>query len=139
MWSTLPDTLPDTPQHRDNIRTRLGAGILALSTLTAIGLALLILAPTNHRTTTPTTSRIATQAALPAQAPAPAGCFRDPATHALTCSRPRPAPIATRAPASYFRDRSRTSFCASPLRASVLNTVYPITLAVAPFRRAGVD
>ena len=103
MWSTLPDTLPNTPQHRDSIRTRLGAGILALSTLTAIGLALLILAPTNHRTTTPTTSRIQTQAALPPQAPAPAGCFRDPATHALTCSRPRPTPIATRAP-SYFRD-----------------------------------
>ena len=104
MWSPLPDTLPNTPQHRDSIRTRLGAGILALSTLTAIGVALLMLAPTSHRTTTPTTSRIATQSALPAQAPAPAGCFREPATHALTCSRPRPAPIATRAPASYFRD-----------------------------------
>jgi hypothetical protein len=97
-------TLQNPLQHRDRIRTRLGAGILALSTLSAIGLALLILIPTSHRTTTPTTSRIATQVALAAQAPAPAGCFRDPATHALTCSHARPAPIATATPAGYFRD-----------------------------------
>jgi hypothetical protein len=97
-------TLQNTPQHRDRIRTRLGTGILALSTLIAIGLALLILMPTGHRTTPPTRGSIATEAALAAQTPARAGCFRDPATHALTCSHPAPAPIVTPAPAGYLRD-----------------------------------
>jgi len=99
-------TLQNTPQH-DRTSSRPGAKVLALTTLAAIGLALLILIPTGHRTSPPTTGSIAqplSQAALTAQTPAPAGCFRDPATHTLICNHSAPAPTATAAPAGYLRD-----------------------------------
>jgi hypothetical protein len=96
-------TLQNTPQHRNGTRTRLGARALALGTLIAIGLASLILMP-GHHTSAPTGGSTAQQAALAAQSPAPAGCFRDPATHALTCSQAASVPIATHAPPGYFRD-----------------------------------
>jgi hypothetical protein len=96
-------TLQTIPQPGDKTTSRPGAKVLALSTLVAIGLALLILVPTNHRATTPTTGSIA-QDALTAQTPTPAGCFRDPATHALTCSHTAAAPLTTPAPARYYRD-----------------------------------
>ncbi len=96
-----------TLQDRDRIRART-ATALALTTLIAIGLALLILTPTDHRKNATTTARIAQPpsqaAALTAQAPGPAGCVRDPATHALICSHAAPTPTATPAPAGYFRD-----------------------------------
>jgi hypothetical protein len=96
-------TLQTTPQRRNRTSNRRGAKVLALCTLAAIGLALLILVPTNQRATAPTTGSIA-QDALTAQTPAPAGCFRDPATHALTCSHTAAAPLTTPAPARYYRD-----------------------------------
>jgi hypothetical protein len=99
-------TLQDTPPDRHRIRARPGTA-LALGALIAIGLALLILIPTGHRTSAPTTSGITqplAQAALTTQTPAPGSCFRDPATHALTCYRAAPASTATAAPAGYFRD-----------------------------------
>jgi len=100
-------TLQHTPPDRHRIKARPGIA-LALTTLIAIGLALLILIPTGHRTSAPTTRSIAQlplqTAALTAQTPAPAGCFRDPVTHALTCSHTALAPTATHAPAGYFRD-----------------------------------
>jgi len=101
-------TLQTTSQHRNNTGRRSGGKVLALSTLAAIGLALLILIPTGHRTGAPTARSIAqpvSQAsALTAQTPAPGGCFRDPATHALTCSQSASAATATAVPAGYFRD-----------------------------------
>jgi hypothetical protein len=96
-----------TSPDRRRIAARPGAA-LALTALIAIGLALLILMPTGHGTTTPTTGSIArppAQAdALTAQTPALDGCFRDPATHALTCYHGASAATATAAPAGYFRD-----------------------------------
>ena len=101
-------TLQHTTHHCDRIRTRIGTGALGLAALIAIGFALLILMPTGHRTSVPIAGSIAQPhpqaAALTSQTPAPAGCFRDPATHALTCSRPTPAPTATPTRAGYFRD-----------------------------------
>jgi hypothetical protein len=95
----MSTTLPPTRQPRDTTKTRL----LAVVALAAIGLALLILTP-GHRSTAPTAAGTAHEAALTAQTPAPAGCFRDPATHALSCYHAPPAPTATAAPAGYFRD-----------------------------------
>jgi hypothetical protein len=98
-------TLQKTPQHHDRIRTRPGTA-LALGALIAIGLALLILIPTGHRTSARTASSIAQPAAqaagLTAQSSALAGCFRDPATHARTCFPAAPALTATPAPAGLF-------------------------------------
>jgi hypothetical protein len=97
-------TLHTTPVHRNKTGSRPGARVLALSTLAAIGLALLILVPTNQRTNAPTAGSIAHGAGVTARTPAPAGCFRDPATHSLTCHHAAPIPAATVAPAGYFRD-----------------------------------
>lgn len=97
-------TLQTTPQPGDRISPRPGAKVLALSTLVAIGLALFILMPTNQRATAPTAHSIAHQAGLTAQTPAPAGCFRDPTTHALTCSHIAPSPVANPALAGSYRD-----------------------------------
>lgn len=97
-------TLQTTPQPGDRIGPRRGARALALCTLVAIGLALLILLPTNHRAPAPTTGRTAHEDTVAAQTPAPAGCFRDPSTHALTCSDTAPSPVSNPAPAGYFRD-----------------------------------
>ena len=97
-------TLQTTSQHRNNTGRRSGGKVLALSTLAAIGLALLILVPTNQRVAAPTAGNIAPEGTLTAQTPAPAGCFRDPASHALTCYHAAPAPTATPARAGYFRD-----------------------------------
>ena len=58
-------TLKNAPQDRDGIRTRPGTAWLALTTLMAIGLALLILMPTDHRTTAPITSSISKQPRRP--------------------------------------------------------------------------
>jgi|HubBroStandDraft_6_1064221.scaffolds.fasta_scaffold82106_2 hypothetical protein len=95
--------LKNTTQKPARIRTRSGTGTLGLSTLIAIGLGLLILIP-GHRTNAPTEDGIAIQAALTSQTPAPVGCFRDPASHTLTCSQAAPASIATAGPPGYFRD-----------------------------------
>jgi hypothetical protein len=97
-------TLQTTPQHRNRTSTRLGGKVLLLSALVASGLALLVLAPTNHHAIAPTSSSTAHEAAITTQTQAPVGCFRDPATHALTCSHTAPSPVATPAPAGYFRD-----------------------------------
>jgi hypothetical protein len=100
-------TLHDTRQHRDSTLTRNGTSALTLAALIATGLALLILTPTGHHTPTSTTGSSAPSsqaAALTAQTPAPGGCFRDPANHALTCYHAASAPTATAAPAGYFRD-----------------------------------
>lgn len=93
------------PRHRDRIG-RLAGGLI---TLAAIGLALLILVPSGGRkriasgpntaVRTPTRATLTTVVTTP-----PAGCFRDPLTHALLCARTVSAPIASRAPARYFRD-----------------------------------
>jgi hypothetical protein len=96
-------TLQDTTPHRHRIRARPGTA-LALAALIPIGLALVILTPTSHHTTAPTTGNLAAGAAFTAQTPAPAGCFRDPATHALTCHQAALTPTATPTPAGYFRD-----------------------------------
>lgn len=100
---------PQNPsQPRDSIRTRPGTAVLGLTGLIAIGLALLILIPSDHRTSAPTTSSsahpLAQAAARSARTPASGGCFRDPANHALTCSHAAPVPTATSAPAGYLRD-----------------------------------
>jgi hypothetical protein len=101
-------TLQNTSQHRDRIRTRIGTGAFALAALIAIGLALLILMPTGHRTGQPAGGSIAqahSQAVvITAHAAAPGGCLRDPTTHALICSQEAPAPTATPMPAGYYRD-----------------------------------
>jgi hypothetical protein len=100
-------TLPQTPPKRHRTTARPGAAA-ALIALAALGVALLILMPTGHRTATPTTGSIAqppSQAsALTAQTPALPSCFRDPATHALTCYHAASAPTATPPPAGYWRD-----------------------------------
>jgi hypothetical protein len=100
-------TLQDTPPNRHSIRARPGTA-LALTALIATGLALLILMPTGHRTSAPTTTSIPhphlQTAALAAQTAPAAGCFRDPATHALACYHAGPAPTATPASTGYFRD-----------------------------------
>lgn len=97
-------TLQTTPQHHDRTKTRLGTGALALSTLIALGLALLTLMPANHRAAAPTAGSTALLAAPTAETPAPAGCFRDPATHTLTCTDTAPSSVATQALVGYFRD-----------------------------------
>lgn len=101
--STLEDTRPD--RHR--ITARPGTA-LALTGLIAIGLALLILMPTGHPTSAPTTIGItqppSEAAALTAQTAAPAGCVRDPTSHALTCYHDPPAATATAGPGGYLRD-----------------------------------
>lgn len=101
-------TLQNTSRHHEGTRTRPGTALLALTGLIVIGLALLILTPTGHRASAPTTGSIAQPrshaAALAAQTPTPAGCFRDPATHAITCYHVAPVRTATAPPASYFRD-----------------------------------
>jgi hypothetical protein len=103
----IMSTLQVTPPDRHRIRAR-PAIALALTGLIAIGLALLIVMPTGHRASAPTTrsvARSAPQAGAPtAQTPDLAGCFRDPVTHALTCSHAAPVPAAALAPAGYFRD-----------------------------------
>ncbi|MGN6169154.1 MAG: hypothetical protein ACTHQQ_13440 [Solirubrobacteraceae bacterium] len=99
--------LQDTPPNRHRISGRPGTA-LALAALIATGLALLILMPTGHTTSAPTTTNIphphSQTAALAAQTEPTTGCFRDPTTHALTCYHAAPAPTATPAPAGYFRD-----------------------------------
>lgn len=95
-------TLQTTPQHGDRTRTRPGAKVLALSTLVAIGLALLILA--HNQRATPPVGSTAHEASLPAQTRTPAGCFRDPLTHALACAHAAPSRVAATAIAGYYRD-----------------------------------
>ena len=106
-------TLQDTPPEPHGIRARRRT-VLALSALITIGLALLILTPTGHRTSAPTTGSTAHEAALAAQPPAPAGCFRDPATHAFTCYHAAPTPTATAEPAGYFRDPATHQLLGKP-------------------------
>lgn len=109
-------TLHTTAQHRDKIRTRLGTGILALSALIALGLALLIL-PTTHRTTAPTAASIAQpqlQLALTAQTPVRVGCFRDPATHARSCLHTAAASAVTPARKRCFRDPTTHKLLCTP-------------------------
>ena len=100
-------TLHHTPPERHRITARPGTA-LTLTALIAIGLALLILTPTGHHTSAPTTGSIARSpsqaSALTVQTPVRTGCFRDPATHALTCYHAAAAPTATAAPAGYWRD-----------------------------------
>lgn len=97
-------TLQNTPRPEDRTRTRTGARVLALSALAALGLALLLLTLANHRATTPTTGGIAHRAALTAQTPAPAGYFRDPATHKLLRLQPK-RHRAGQLPANHSRGR----------------------------------
>jgi hypothetical protein len=96
-----------TPPKRHRTPARPGAA-LALIALAALGVALLILTPTGHRTATPTTGSIAQPPAqasvLTAQTPALPSCFRDPTTHALTCYHAASTPTATLPPAGYWRD-----------------------------------
>ena len=83
--------LQHTARLRDRIGSRLGTILLALSVLCAIGVAVLILVPSRHHAHKPTPPILVTHAqpqAAPAApiavpTPAPAGYFRDPATHAL--------------------------------------------------------
>ena len=101
-------TLQTTPQHRDRNRGRLGTTVLALGTLVAIGLALLILMPTSHRTTAPTAGNVAqplsnAATAVPVTA-APPGCFHNPHTHAVLCPQGQHAAATTSTPTGYFRD-----------------------------------
>ena len=101
-------TLQTTPQHRDRIRGRLGTTVLALGTLVAIGLAVLILMPTSHRTTAPTAGNVAqplsnAATAVPVTA-APPGCFHNPHTHAVLCPQGQHAAATTSTPTGYFRD-----------------------------------
>lgn len=99
-------TLQTTTQHRDRIRTRLGAAALALSVLIALGITLLIL-PTAHRTTSPSTASVARSAppaALTTQHSGLGNCLVDPYTPAIACYHAARTPIATTAPSSYFRD-----------------------------------
>ena len=111
-------TLHHTPPDRQRIRARPGTA-LSLTAL-AIGLALLILMPTGHRTSAPTTGSVAqspAQATGPtAPTPAPTGCFRDPATHALACYRAASVPTGASAPASYFRDPVTHKLLGKPAR-----------------------
>ncbi|HUA03370.1 MAG TPA: hypothetical protein VMB27_05660 [Solirubrobacteraceae bacterium] len=91
-------TLQSTTGLRDRIGSRLGTIALALSVLCAIGVAVLILVPSRHHAHKPTATVSAHAPAAPISAahapsapvasiavaaPAPAGYFRDPATHAL--------------------------------------------------------
>jgi hypothetical protein len=78
-------TLQDTPRHRNRIRTRLTAGVIAAGALIAIAVSILFLSLTSaHRTPTSTTNS-ADPATAPASilAPTSTGVFRDPTTHAL--------------------------------------------------------
>ena len=122
------------PRHRDRIG-RLAAGLI---TLAAIGLALLILVPSGGRkriasgpntaVRTPTRATLTTVVTTP-----PAGCFRDPLTHALLCARTVSAPIASRAPARYFAIRSPTCFCRSHEHLTLPAAVDPAILTVGSF------
>jgi hypothetical protein len=79
-------TLQNIPRQQDRIRARPAIG-RALTALFAIGLALLILMPTARSTGAPSpNTRPASQAAARAAGTlVPAGCFRDPTNHTLTC------------------------------------------------------
>jgi hypothetical protein len=125
------------PPHGNKISPRPGAKVLALSTLAAIGLALLILVPTNHRATAPTAGSIAHEAALTAQIPAPAGCFRDPATTLSAVPTPHRLPPRTQHPPATSATQPRTSSCASPPRGTPQDNTRPTTLTVASFRKPG--
>jgi hypothetical protein len=88
-------TLQGTTGLRDQIGSRLGTIMLGLSVLCAAGLAVLILVPSRHHAHKPTPSISAAHAQprpvthagpvapVALTTPAPAGTFRDPATHAL--------------------------------------------------------
>jgi hypothetical protein len=74
------------PEH--TTKTRLSKGILALSAIIAIGVAILFLSLTGtHRAASPATTpeHAASPAAAPLAVtpPPPTGYFRDPTTHAL--------------------------------------------------------
>lgn len=102
-------TLHTTPQHHVKTRTRSRIGGIAVATLIAIGLAVLILAPTSshgagpHRpNTAPTTHAHPVSAAVGTRPPA--GCLRDPQTHAQFCADRAPAPYGISTPPGYVRD-----------------------------------
>jgi hypothetical protein len=100
-------TLQDTSQHRVRTRTRFGAGGFAITTLIAVGLAVLILAPTSAHKAVPhrPATAIHTQPISPADVTQPpTGCSRDPMTHALYCSSSAPAPFGIPTPPGYIRD-----------------------------------
>ena len=84
-------TLQRTTGLRDRIGSRLGTILLGLSVLCAIGVTVLILVPSGHHAHKPTPPIAA--------AHAPAGPIR--AAHAQAAPV---APVATLAPAPYFRD-----------------------------------
>jgi hypothetical protein len=109
-------TLQSTAHHHHRART----GALALGTLIAIGLALLILIPTGHATSSTKLSSIPqplSHAAPIASIPLSGGCFRDPGTHALTCSHAAPAyPDTPNASTSYFRDPVTHKLLGKPVR-----------------------
>jgi hypothetical protein len=95
-----------TNAHRHS--TRLGAGLLALSALIAIGVTLVFLTSisANHTTRPPTasTARPAPPAALTNEPSGLGNCLVNPDNHALACYHAAQAPIATPAPPGYFRD-----------------------------------
>jgi hypothetical protein len=73
-------------RHLHRLRTRLAAGLLALSAALAIGTSILLIAliGAGHTTiSTPTTTASELSSAPPAITTSPPGCFRDPGTHAL--------------------------------------------------------
>lgn len=104
-------TLQNTAQ--DEHRTRTGA--LALGILIAIGLAVLIFIPTAHRTSATTVGGVA-EPSSPAALTASAACFRDPGTHALTCSHVAPSTGAQAASTGYFRDPATHQLLGKPTR-----------------------
>jgi hypothetical protein len=100
--STLQDTRPDRHGIKARPRTT-----LALSALMAIGLALVILIPTGHRTTRPSTASVAQSAppaAVTAQTSGLGNCLVNPYISAIACYHAARTAIATTAPSSYFRD-----------------------------------
>ena len=117
-------TLQTIPRHRESIRTAL----LALTAVIAIAIALLIL-PTGHRTSAPSAGSIAHRpsqaAALTARTAAPAGRFRDPATHALICSQA--VPIRSRPTRGWatFATPPLTSSCACRPHGTARDNIRP--------------
>jgi hypothetical protein len=100
-------TLQHTRRTRNAITARPGTALIAMSTLVAIGLALLILMTAGHRTPALTAAAIKrplSHAAVTVETVGHAGCFRDPANHARTCFPAARALTATPTRAGYFRD-----------------------------------
>jgi hypothetical protein len=84
-------TTQDRPRHANKLRSRFGAGLLALTALIAVGVGVLLLALTDANREHTTSSSIAGGQLNDQTVRAARPCyFRDPVTHRLLRIHPKP-------------------------------------------------